>query len=96
MEVEHCHDPGKIIKLFKLCFFCHTYVGCYERPITYIDNLSQDPVPMTQIESLIELSEYCQQDFRYDCTLAPLSSADVNFAFWEDRHGTRNNYFTGM
>ena len=76
----------------------YQFKGCYKRPITYIaiDGQSQTPVPMTQIESLIELSEYCQQDFRYDCTLAPLTSEDVDFGFWEDRHGTINNYFTGV
>ena len=50
---------------------------------------------MTQIESLIQLSESCDQEFHYDCTLAPLTSEDVDYAFWEDRHGNTNEYFTG-
>ena len=50
---------------------------------------------MTQIESLIQLSDICEQEFSYDCTLAPLTAEDVDFAFWEDRHGDKNNYFTG-
>ena len=50
---------------------------------------------MTQIESLIQLSDFCDQEIHYDCTLAPLSDDGVDFAFWEDRHGNKNNYFTG-
>ena len=50
---------------------------------------------MTQIESLIQLSDICEQEIHYDCTLAPLTAEDVDFAFWEDRHGNKNNYFTG-
>ena len=50
---------------------------------------------MTQIESLIQLSDICEQEIHYDCTLAPLTDEDVDFAFWEDRHGNKNNYFTG-
>ena len=50
---------------------------------------------MTQIESLIQLSDVCDQEFHYDCTLAPLNDEDVDFAYWEDRHGNKNNYFTG-
>ena len=50
---------------------------------------------MTQIESLIQLSDFCDQEFLYDCTLAPLSDEDVDFAYWEDRYGNKNNYFTG-
>ena len=73
--------------------------GCYEKSITYsypdADGQSRVPVPMTQIESLIQLSDVCDQEFHYDCTLAPLNDEDVDFAYWEDRHGNKNNYFTG-
>ena len=50
---------------------------------------------MTQIQSLIQLSDVCDQEFHYDCTLAPLNAEDVDFAYWEDRYGNKNNYFTG-
>ena len=73
--------------------------GCYEKNIIYSypdsDGESRVPVPMTQIESLIQLSDICDQEIHYDCTLAPLTAEDVDFAFWEDRHGNKNNYFTG-
>merc|ERR1712126_453467 len=72
---------------------CHD-PGCYEKPITYIDPQSEEEVPRTQIESLIELSETCVQSFYYDCTLAPLQD-EMDFAFWVDRHGGNNTYFTG-
>ena len=50
---------------------------------------------MYQIVSLIELAAYCEQEIRYDCTLAPLTDGDVNYAFWEDRQGETNDYYTG-
>ena len=50
---------------------------------------------MTQIESLIQLSDICEQEFSYDCTLAPLRAENVDFAYWEDRHGDKNDYWTG-
>ena len=50
---------------------------------------------MSQIVALIELSEYCSQSFHYECMLAPLEKEGKDFAFWEDRNGDINNYFTG-
>ena len=50
---------------------------------------------MYQIVSLIELAAYCEQEIRYDCTLAPFVYEDINFAFWEDRQGENNVYYTG-
>ena len=75
----------------------HMIIGCYEKDITYSypDDLNRVPIPMTQIESLIQLSDFCEQEIHYDCTLAPLTAEDIDFAFWEDRHGNKNNYFTG-
>ena len=71
--------------------------GCYEKAITYSypDGDTEVPIPMSQIESLIQLSEFCDQQFQYDCTLAPLTNEGIDFAFWEDRAGGKNNYFTG-
>ena len=62
---------------------------------SYPDGDTEVPVPMSQIESLIQLSEFCDQEFQYDCTEAPLTNGGVDFAFWEDRAGGMNNYFTG-
>ena len=71
--------------------------GCYEKAVTYSypDGDTVVPIPMSQLESLIQLSEFCDQQFQYDCTLAPLTNEDIDFAFWEDRAGGKNNYFTG-
>ena len=73
-------------------------LGCYEKAISYsyVDGESRIPIPMSQIESLIQLSESCVQDIQYDCTLAPLALDGIDFAFWEDRTGEINNYFTGI
>ena len=69
--------------------------GCYQKNITYINGLTQEEVSMYQIVSLIELAAYCEQEIRYDCTLAPLTDEGVNYAFWEDRQGEANTYYTG-
>ena len=73
-------------------------LGCYEKAISYsyLDGDSRIPIPMSQIESLIQLSKSCVQDIQYDCTLAPLALDGIDFAFWEDRTGEINNYFTGI
>jgi len=73
---------------------CHD-PGCYQRNITYINGLTQEGVSMYQIISLIELAAYCEQEIQYDCTLAPLTAEDVNYAYWEDRQGETNIYYTG-
>ena len=74
IEVEHCHDPGKSISKLYFCNKC--ILGCYETSITYVDAQSEDEIPKTQIESLIELSEFCVPSFYYDCTLGIWSKQD--------------------
>ena len=77
---------------------CHVYnflPGCYQKNITYINGLTQEGVSIYQIVSLIELAAYCEQEIRYDCTLAPLTDEGVNYGFWEDRQGEANIYYTG-
>ena len=69
--------------------------GCYQKNITYINGLTQEGVSIYQIVSLIELAAYCEQEIRYDCTLAPLTDEGVNYGFWEDRQGEANIYYTG-
>ena len=69
--------------------------GCTENAITYIDGEPDNEVHYQQIVSLIELSEHCEQSFQYDCTLAPLEAEGIDYAFWMDRHGLNNTYFTG-
>ena len=63
--------------------------------MTYINGATNEPIPLSQIDALIQLSEFCHQEFYYECTLAPLRDEDVDFAFWTDRHGEENVYFTG-
>ena len=66
---------------------CHD-PGCYFRHVFY-------DAPMEQIQALIELSESCQQEIKYDCFLAPLEENDVEFGYWLDRHGDTQIYWTG-
>ena len=97
-DVKHCHDPGVNLMSNSLSLFLISYSplpGCYQKNITYINGLTQEGVSMYQIVSLIELAAYCEQEIQYDCTLAPLTDEDVNYAFWEDRQGETNVYYTG-
>jgi len=73
---------------------CHD-PGCYQKDISYYDGQTEESINIGQIESLIELSEYCEQTIHYDCTLAPFHDSGVDYVFWEDRHGGKNTYFTG-
>ena len=41
------------------------------------------------------MSSDCEQSFYYECTLAPLRTEDVDYAFWYGRDGKKNVYFTG-
>merc|ERR1711892_122732 len=58
---------------------CHD-PGCYSRQVVY--EAHQD-----QIQAVIELSEHCEQEIRYDCMLSPLMDGGVNFGFWLDKNG---------
>jgi len=87
---EVMHDTEKLTDVEH----CHD-PGCYQKNITYINGLTQEGVSMYQIVSLIELAAYCEQEIQYDCTLAPLTDEGVDYAFWEDRQGETNVYYTG-
>ena len=54
--------------------------GCYVRPITYA-------APSNQIQSLIQLSQDCEQSIQYDCLDAPLRISGIDFGFWLDKDG---------
>jgi len=73
---------------------CHD-AGCYQKNISYVNGQSQEELDLSQIVSLIELSDYCEQKIDYNCFLAPLFDSDINYGFWEDRHQHQNIYFTG-
>ena len=55
--------------------------GCYVRPITYA-------APPNQIQSLIQLSQDCEQSIQYDCLVAPLLVNGIDFGFWLDKDGS--------
>merc|ERR550519_2739234 len=58
--------------------------GCFEKKVTYISGSTNEEVPDTQIDALMQLSEYCVQGFYYECTLAPLRADEADFAYWTD------------
>jgi len=89
-STEVLHDAGSLTSVEH----CHD-PGCYEKEVTYVNGDTNEPIPLSQIIALIQLSDYCDQAFYYECTLAPLQDEDINFAFWTDRHGEKNVYFTG-
>ena len=62
--------------------------GCYSRKINY-------DAPLEQIEALIDLSELCTQQIRYDCFLSALQEGGINFGFWQDKSGESQYYWTG-
>ena len=61
--------------------------GCYSRQITY-------DAPIEQIQSLIELSNTCNQQIKYDCFLSPLQIEGIDFGFWRDKNGDDQIYWT--
>ena len=53
-------------------------------------------VPMGQVQSLIALSEDCEQSIRFDCFLAPLMSlGNEPKGSWKDQNGTERTFFHG-
>ena len=62
--------------------------GCYSRKINY-------DAPLEQIQSLIDLSESCTQQIRYNCFLSALQDKGINFGYWLDKHGQSQYYWTG-
>ena len=64
--------------------------------MTYVSGETSEPVAISQLKSLIQLSESCIQSFHYDCTLAPLRNENIDYAWWTDREGEQNIYFTGQ
>jgi len=89
-STEVLHDAGTL----SLVEHCHD-PGCYKKEVIYINGATNEPVPLSQIEALIQLSDSCVQSFYYECILAPLQTEDIDYAFWTDRHGEKNTYFTG-
>ena len=50
---------------------------------------------MEQLVTLIDLSETCIQEIKFDCYLAPLSVNGEAIGMWVNRNGGNETYFTG-
>jgi hypothetical protein len=72
---EIVHDSEELLKIEH----CDT-IGCDKHDIQY-------GVVMSQLQSLIQLSETCEQVIDFGCFLAPLSFEKVNFGSWLDKNG---------
>ena len=77
------HDSEELIKIEK----CES-TGCSRYEIGYYASMSQ-------IQSLIQLSEKCEQEISFGCFLAPLSYEGTNYGWWEDRTGFERYFFSG-
>merc|ERR1711970_849611 len=79
-KVDQCREPG-----------------CYEQAVEYQynDGVNDVTIPVSQIQALIELSDVCEQEFYYSCFIVPLRDGDVDYAYWEDRNGEKQVYWTG-
>ncbi|CAG0899657.1 unnamed protein product [Darwinula stevensoni] len=62
--------------------------GCYRRNISYGSS-------MKQMVALIEQSESCEQQIRYDCFMAALTTGLRQYGWWVDRHGDPQYYWDG-
>ncbi|CAG0889755.1 unnamed protein product [Darwinula stevensoni] len=62
--------------------------GCYSRRINYGS-------PIKQMTALIDQSDSCEQQIRYDCFSAALITGDTQYGWWVDRHGQRQYYWHG-
>ena len=82
-ETSIYHDKEDVIKIDK----CDTE-GCAVYDFNYF-------APQAQIQSLIELSESCYQDFNYGCFMAPLRHEGVDSGFWADKNGDFQYFFHG-
>merc|ERR1711892_443611 len=80
-EISHNSEEKTEVEL------CHD-PGCYRRKIIY-------EAHPDQIQALIELSDSCDQNIRYDCLLSPLMDEGINLAFWLDKNGEEQVYWDG-
>ncbi|CAG0885541.1 unnamed protein product [Darwinula stevensoni] len=62
--------------------------GCYRRRVAY-------DASVKQMNALIERSESCKQEIRYDCYSTALTVSGTNYAWWVDRHGEPQYYWAG-
>ncbi|CAG0899890.1 unnamed protein product [Darwinula stevensoni] len=62
--------------------------GCYNHSIKY-------GATMKQMVALIKQSKSCKQQIRYDCLATALTTGDIHYAWWVDRHGKPQYYWDG-
>ncbi|CAG0891274.1 unnamed protein product [Darwinula stevensoni] len=62
--------------------------GCSARRVSYDASLKQ-------MMALMNQSHSCHQGIKYDCSSAALSTGDVHYAWWMDRHGQPQYYWHG-
>ncbi|XP_046632837.1 uncharacterized protein LOC124312378 [Daphnia pulicaria] len=62
--------------------------GCYFRPINY-------KASSRQMAALAELSVQCSQSIKYDCISSPLERNGISYAWWNDRNGNPQYFWSG-
>ncbi|XP_046633631.1 contactin-associated protein-like 2 isoform X2 [Daphnia pulicaria] len=62
--------------------------GCYSRAINY--NASS-----RQMSALTKLSAECHQSIKYDCYFAPFEFDGVSYAWWNDKNGNPEYFWSG-
>ncbi|CAG0896632.1 unnamed protein product [Darwinula stevensoni] len=62
--------------------------GCHNHSIRYGST-------MKQMVALINQSKSCEQHIRYDCLTTALTTGDIHYAWWVDRHGEPQYYWDG-
>ena len=72
-EIPHYQEKPIVID------HCDT-LACFNQNIDY-------PVPLSQLEALVSLSENCEQFVSFGCFLAPLETEDQFLGGWNDRKG---------
>ncbi|XP_045033516.1 uncharacterized protein LOC116928447 [Daphnia magna] len=65
-----------------------TSPGCYSRTIHYNATLRQ-------MAALAELSSECSQSIKYDCVSSPLERNGISYAWWNDRNGNPQYFWSG-
>lgn len=62
--------------------------GCYSRAVNY--NATN-----RQMKALADLSSECHQSIRYDCYYAPFEFDSVAYAWWNDKNGNAQYFWSG-
>ena len=87
-EILHDYDAETTEKMPVEIDHCTEPHVCFRLDLTY-------PTKMEQIVSLIDLSENCTQEIRFNCFLAPLEVNGEAIGTWVNRNNGNETYFTG-